>query len=151
MINSHATARRNLVQKRRFILSFARTVYCRPQISLRHEMVVTNHKRLACEEADITVTLPKPMTSNNMAGGRFVKADFRYVAAKNVYICPAGERLPDRYTNEEKGLTLRRYLDHRLSELRHQAALHRGSGAAGYRLGPRTSPGGSPATARRAP
>ncbi len=64
---------------------------------------------LACEEAGITVTLPKPMTSGNKAKGRFVKADFRYVAGDDVYICPAGERLKYYYTNEEKGLTLRRY------------------------------------------
>ena len=37
---------------------------------------------LACEEAGITVTLPKPMTSGNQAKGRFVKADFRYVASR---------------------------------------------------------------------
>ena len=64
---------------------------------------------LACEEAGITVTLPKPLTSNNKAKGRFVKQDFRYVKEEDVYICPAGERLVYRYTNEEKGLTLRRY------------------------------------------
>src|ERR1700746_3702831 len=48
---------------------------------------------LACEEADITVTLPKPMTSNEKAEGPFGKQDFRYVAKEDVYICPAGERL----------------------------------------------------------
>ena len=64
---------------------------------------------LACEEAGITVTLPKPMTSANKAKGRFVKQDFRYVADEDVYICPAGERLKYYYTNQEKGLTLRRY------------------------------------------
>ena len=48
---------------------------------------------LACENAGITVTLPKPMTSNAKAQGRFGKQDFRYVAAENVYVCPAGERL----------------------------------------------------------
>ena len=47
----------------------------------------------ACEEAGITVTLPKPMTSNSKAAGRFGKQDFRYVAAEDVYICPAGQRL----------------------------------------------------------
>ena len=31
----------------------------------------------ACEEAGITVTLPKPMTSNAKAEGRFGKQDFR--------------------------------------------------------------------------
>jgi hypothetical protein len=64
---------------------------------------------LACEEAGITVTLPKPQTSGNKAKGRFVKADFRYVSGEDVYICPAGERLKYYYTNEEQGLTLRRY------------------------------------------
>ena len=48
---------------------------------------------LACEEAGITVTLPKPMTSNAKAEGRFGKQDFRYMAEEDVYICPAGERL----------------------------------------------------------
>jgi transposase len=64
---------------------------------------------LACEKAEITITLPKPMTSNSKAEGRFGKQDFRYVAEEDVYICPAGERLPYRYTNEENGLILRRY------------------------------------------
>ncbi len=64
---------------------------------------------LACEEAGITVTLPKPMTSNSKAEGRFGKQDFRYVAEENVYICPAGERLTYHYTNEENGLVLHRY------------------------------------------
>jgi transposase len=64
---------------------------------------------VACEEAGITVTLPKPMTSNAKAEGRFGKQDFRYVAAEDLYICPAGERLRPRFTNEEHGLVLRRY------------------------------------------
>ena len=64
---------------------------------------------LACEEAGITVTLPRPMTSNSKAEGRFGKQDFRYVAEEDVYICPAGERLAYHYTNEEKGLVVHRY------------------------------------------
>jgi transposase len=64
---------------------------------------------LACDAAGITVTLPKPLTSGNRAKGRFVKQDFVYVAADDVYLCPAGERLVYHYTNEEKGLTLHRY------------------------------------------
>jgi transposase len=64
---------------------------------------------LACEDAGITVTLPKPMTSGMMAKGRFGKQDFRYVAEEDVYICPAGQKLTYRYTNEENGLALRRY------------------------------------------
>src|ERR1700730_17148594 len=64
---------------------------------------------LACERAGITVTLPKPMTSSAKAEGRFGKQDFVYVAADDVYRCPAGEMLTYRYTNEEDGKTLRRY------------------------------------------
>ena len=64
---------------------------------------------LACEESGITVTLPKPMTSGAKAEGRFGKQYFVYVAKDDVYLCPAGERLTYRYTNEEAGKTLRRY------------------------------------------
>jgi transposase len=63
----------------------------------------------ACEESGITVTLPKPQTSGSKAAGRFGKQDFVYVAADDVYRCPAGERLTYRYTNVEEGKTLRRY------------------------------------------
>jgi hypothetical protein len=48
---------------------------------------------LACDNAGITVTLPKPMTSGIIARRRFGKQDFRYVADKDIYICPAGETL----------------------------------------------------------
>ena len=63
----------------------------------------------ACEEAGITVTLPKPMTSNAKAEGRFGKQDFRYVADEDIYVCPAGEKLAYHYTTEENRLVLRRY------------------------------------------
>src|SRR6266436_1831778 len=63
----------------------------------------------ACEDADITVTLPKPMTSGAKAAGRFGKQDFVYVAADDVYRCPAGDKLTYRYASEEDGKTLRRY------------------------------------------
>jgi transposase len=64
---------------------------------------------LACEEAGITVTLPKPMTSNAKAEGRFGKQDFRYVAEEDVYVCPAGQKLAYSFTTEDKGLVLHRY------------------------------------------
>jgi hypothetical protein len=64
---------------------------------------------LACEQADITVTLPKPMTSGAKSDGRFGKQDFVYRPTEDVYRCPAGEKLAYRYTNEEDGKTLRRY------------------------------------------
>ena len=64
---------------------------------------------VACEQAGITVYLPKPMTSGLLAKGRFGKQDFVYVAADDAYLCPAGEQLTYHYTNEEEGKTLRRY------------------------------------------
>lgn len=64
---------------------------------------------LACEQANITVTLPKPMTSGAKADGRFGKQDFAYLPSEDVYRCPAGEKLTYRYTNEEHGRTLRHY------------------------------------------
>jgi len=63
----------------------------------------------ACEEDVITVILPKPQTSGAKAAGRFGKQDFVYVAADDVYRCPAGERLTYRCMNVEQGKTLRRY------------------------------------------
>jgi transposase len=64
---------------------------------------------LACQEAGVTVTLPKPQTSGNRVKGWFVKQDFRYVPSEDVYVCPAGEKLTYRYTNQEDGRVLRRY------------------------------------------
>ena len=64
---------------------------------------------VACEQAGVTVYLPKPITSGLNVKGRFGKQDFVYVAADDVYLCPAGERLIYHYTNEENGKILRRY------------------------------------------
>jgi hypothetical protein len=64
---------------------------------------------LACEEAGITVTLPKPMTSHSKAERRFGKQDFRYLVEEDVYVCPAGERLTHSFATEENGLVLYRY------------------------------------------
>jgi transposase/molybdopterin-binding protein len=64
---------------------------------------------LECHRAGITVTLPKPLTSGAKSEGRFGKQDFVYLPEEDAYRCPAGERLPYRYTNEEAGKVLRRY------------------------------------------
>ena len=64
---------------------------------------------LACAQADITVTLPKPMTSGAKSEGRFGKQDFVYLPTEDVYRCPAGQKLSYHYTNEEDGKALRRY------------------------------------------
>jgi transposase len=64
---------------------------------------------LACDEAGITVTLPKPMTSGSKSEGRFGKQDFVYISGEDVYRCPAGEHLKYSFTTVERGQTLHRY------------------------------------------
>ncbi len=63
----------------------------------------------ACDDAGIAAILPKPMTSNAKAEGRFDKSDFIYIAKDDEYQCPAGQRAIYRFTREEHGLQLRRY------------------------------------------
>jgi hypothetical protein len=48
---------------------------------------------LACEQAGITVTLPKPMPSGAKSEGRFGKQDFLYLDTKDAYHCTAGQWL----------------------------------------------------------
>jgi transposase len=63
---------------------------------------------LACEQADITVTLPKPLRGAK-SQGRFGKQDFVYLPEEDVYRCPAGEHLKYYFTATEHGQQLRRY------------------------------------------
>ena len=69
-----------------------------------------------CKNNGITALVPKTNTSGSKAKGRFSKADFRYDAKANEYICPAGERLSYRYDSEEKGKTLYVYWTTRCSD-----------------------------------
>lgn len=65
---------------------------------------------LECAQADVTVTLPKPQTSGGKAQSRFVKADFRYVADHDLYVCPSDALLMFvSHKRESDGLNLRRY------------------------------------------
>jgi transposase len=56
----------------------------------------------ACEDTDIEAFVPKPMTSNAKAQGRFDKADFIYIAEDDGYRCPAGELATYRFSAREK-------------------------------------------------
>jgi transposase/macrodomain Ter protein organizer (MatP/YcbG family) len=69
----------------------------------------SSNEIFSCDEAGITVTLPKPVTSGVEAKGRFGKQDFVYLSDEDVYRCPAGQKLAYHFTNEEKGLVLHRY------------------------------------------
>ncbi len=64
---------------------------------------------VACEENGVAVVVPKPLTSNAGAWGRFDKAGFAYLAEDDVYRCPAGERLTYRFTSQQDGRAIRSY------------------------------------------
>jgi hypothetical protein len=68
-----------------------------------------------CKNNGIKALVPKPNTSGSKAKGRYSKADFRYDAKANEYICPAGERLSYRFDSEEEGKTLWVYWTSRCS------------------------------------
>lgn len=64
---------------------------------------------LTCEQAGIIPLVPKPLTSNSKAEGRFDKRDFVYDPSADEYACPAGERAIHRFTTEENGLALHKH------------------------------------------
>jgi transposase len=64
---------------------------------------------LECDKAGISALVPKPLTSNSKAEGRFDKRDFVYVPEADEYRCPAGQRATHRFTSIENGLKLHRY------------------------------------------
>ena len=64
---------------------------------------------LECTQSGIKPIVPKTMTSNNLAEGRFDKQDFIYIAEDDEYRCPAGERAIKRCATLEHGLTLYKY------------------------------------------
>jgi transposase len=64
---------------------------------------------LACHGLGIDALVPKTHTSGNKAQGLFDKADFKYVAEKDEYRCPAGQPLIMRFTSIEQGKTMTTY------------------------------------------
>jgi hypothetical protein len=90
---------------------------------------------LACEQAGITVTLPKPMTSGAKAEGRFGKQDFIYQPEEDVYHCPAGATSKYHYTNIEKRSEATSLLDKRLPKLPDQERMHASQTAPDHALG----------------
>jgi transposase len=64
---------------------------------------------LACDEAGITVYVPRPTTSSNKAKGLYDKADFHYIVEDDEYQCPAGQRLRRRTTTDDHGKRIARY------------------------------------------
>lgn len=64
---------------------------------------------LKCEDTGIKALVPKPLTSNSKADGRFDKRDFVYQPAVDEYRCPAGERAIWRFSTVEDDMTLHKY------------------------------------------
>jgi hypothetical protein len=64
---------------------------------------------LACHEAGITVTLPKPLTPAPSRTDASVNRTLLICQRRTPIAAQSGERLPYRYTNEEDGKMLRRY------------------------------------------
>jgi hypothetical protein len=69
----------------------------------------TSEQIFQFEQDGIKPLVPKPLTSNSKADGRFDKRDFVYVESDDEYRCPAGERAIHRFTTVEHGLTLHAY------------------------------------------
>lgn len=63
----------------------------------------------ACTDAGITPLVPKIVTSQHHAAGRFDKSDFVYDAKRDAFRCPAGEYAIRRFTTVENGMTLIKY------------------------------------------
>ena len=61
---------------------------------------------LDCEQTGATPIVPKSLTSNSMADGRFNKQDFIYIAQHDQYRCPAGEIAVKRFTTVEHGMEI---------------------------------------------
>jgi len=64
---------------------------------------------LRCEQAGMTPLVPKPITSNSTANGRFDKRDFQYDAKRDRYRCPAGQYAIRRFTSIENGMAIHKY------------------------------------------
>jgi transposase len=64
---------------------------------------------LECDKAGISALVPKPLTSNSKAEGRFDKRDFVYLPENDEYRCPAGQRTIRRFTSIERGMKLHKY------------------------------------------
>lgn len=59
----------------------------------------------ACERAGMTPYVPKPQRGSAVREGFFIKDEFRYDPADDVYVCPAGERLGHKYESKSRDLT----------------------------------------------
>jgi transposase len=61
------------------------------------------------QDAGMTALVPKGDTSGSEKKGIFNRSLFKYDANKEIYICPANEALPYRFSSVENGLAVKRY------------------------------------------
>jgi transposase len=61
------------------------------------------------QDAGMTALVPKGDTSGSEKKGIFNRSLFKYDANKDIYICPANEALPYRFSSVENGLAVKRY------------------------------------------
>lgn len=66
----------------------------------------------ATQDAGMTPLVPKGDTSASEKKGIFNRTRFKYDADKDVYICPANQVLPYRFTSLEHGMMQKRYWAH---------------------------------------
>lgn len=88
----------------------------------------------ACDAIGVTPLVPKPLTSNAKAAGRFAKDDFIYLPDQNAYRCPANEILTYRHSTVENELTLHLYYTTKCGECP-AIQMHHGQRAACAALG----------------
>ena len=63
----------------------------------------------ACADAGMEPLVPKVMTSNSAAEGRYGKSDFAYEPDTDTFRCPAGQQATYRMTSVEHGMAIRVY------------------------------------------
>ncbi|HMJ66350.1 MAG TPA: IS1182 family transposase, partial [Candidatus Binatia bacterium] len=68
-----------------------------------------NAEVATCVERGLTPYVPKADTSANTAQGLFGKSQFRFDAAKDIYVCPGQQELTYRFSTYELGRSLRYY------------------------------------------
>ena len=81
----------------------------RKLIALADRGYFEGYEILECERAGIAALVPKPMTSNSRAEGRFDKRDFVYDAQADEYRCPAGQIAIYRFTADRRRQELHKY------------------------------------------
>jgi transposase len=70
---------------------------------------VNGEEILRCGQAGVIPLVPKPLTSNSKADGRYDKRDFIYNPRRDEYRCPAGERAIWRCSSVEGEMTIHLY------------------------------------------